>query len=585
MVLELNNITKYFAYEDVKQVLFEKMTIRFPDCGLFIINGDSGCGKSTLLNVINGTQEVNEGQIFYNGVDFKQVKNYKQKIVANIYQNSCLINCLTIKENIELFCKIKDIEIDNFKLLEYLKKVQIQDLLDKYPNQCSGGQIQRIGIVRALLCNTPILTCDEPTAALDNDSKRTVIKLLYEYSRHSLVILVTHDCEFAKQCDINFNELKQYYYFKGGNIENKINQNYQYQLDYSKRRLLYDKCKVILMMISQVITIITCSILISGINGTMNYYNDMIDNSLISNQVIIASKNNISFSTDARKYLTKDYTNMFYQDMSRGMINKNNDFRSYMVFNDLKENEVIVNDRFIKEYQVKNNQFTFVIDGKEIMLKIKDIYNNDFLYRPTIYFSDNTFNNNIKKSLIDKTQIVIKVKKHEIEEVIKEYNTNYLAYNEIIDWKDNIQSLYSLAIIVFIIFVSISLIIAVILYYLVFLSILLERKKDYALLICNGLSYKRLKNMVINESSLIILIICVIGGFMSHFFIYCLNSFKVLESITSFKLVFEEIEIFMSNYDIYVVILILYLFVSYFVSLRVFKETKKLDFVSTLKEE
>lgn len=585
MVLELNNITKYFEYDNNKQVLFENLTIRFPNCGLFVIKGDSGCGKSTLLNIINNTQEVNEGIVLYNDNDINCIDDYKQKIVSNVYQNSCLINCLTIKENLELFCKIKDISIDCSLLIKYLKILKIKELLNKYPNECSGGQIQRVGIVRALICNTPILTCDEPTASLDDHSKELVIKLLKEYSKTHLVILVTHDCDFTKKSDIDFNNLKSKYIFNNKGKQNTNIINEVHKLDYSKKRLIYDKYKVLLMMVSQIITIITCSILISGINGTMNYYNDLINNSLLSNQLIISNKNNTLFTDKSREYLANDYENMFYLDMNVGTVNNNSDFRSYIVFNDLKENEVIVNESFIKKYKVKNKSFVYKIDNREITLKIKSIHNNDFLYQPSIYFSNNTFNNDIKHLLIDKTQVVIKVDKNNIDQIIDKYETNYFVYNEIIDWKDNIQSLYSLAFIVFILFISISIFIAVILYYLVFLSILLERKKDYALLICNGFKLNKLKNMIINESTLIIIMICFIGGLLSHFLIYFFNHYKVLESITSFKLVFKEPNIIFSNYCLYLVIFFIYGLLSYFISLKVYKQVKMLDFVSTLKEE
>ena len=159
------------------------------------IIGKSGSGKSTLLNLIAGIEKPSCGRILIDGyeLDYHQISEYQNNYISYVYQFYNLVESLTIQENIILLAKIKGKSLSLEKLYEFSDRLEITSLLKKFPRELSGGQKQRVSLVRAFLCNTPILLADEPTGALNDQMANEVMKLLKWYSKKHLVIIISHN--------------------------------------------------------------------------------------------------------------------------------------------------------------------------------------------------------------------------------------------------------------------------------------------------------------------------------------------------------------------------------------------------------
>lgn len=188
-------------YEDVKALC--SINCEFPNKGMIGLVGESGSGKSTFVNLLSGLDIEYEGQIVVDNVDIKSMTNlqratYRNTHISYIFQDYCLFNNKTVKENIYL---LKDI-MNPFTEEEYLNvidKLGLQDKVDCYPDELSGGEQQRVSIARALLKKSDILIADEPTAALDNDNADLIFKLLKEISNDKLVIVISHNLKMINR--------------------------------------------------------------------------------------------------------------------------------------------------------------------------------------------------------------------------------------------------------------------------------------------------------------------------------------------------------------------------------------------------
>lgn len=183
-MLEIKNLNKQYDKKVLKNI-----NIKFKNNGLYLIRGVSGCGKSSLLNIIGGLDKNYEGEVIFEGMDIKYIKDY-HKNIGFIFQCFFLMDFLSGKYNAFLTGFLFKIIKNDFisKLLPF----KLNNRLVKY----SGGQKQRIAICRALNLNPKIILCDEPTGSLDYDNSLEVMKLLKEKSKQNLVIVVSHDHKF-----------------------------------------------------------------------------------------------------------------------------------------------------------------------------------------------------------------------------------------------------------------------------------------------------------------------------------------------------------------------------------------------------
>lgn len=200
-MLEVKNICKSF---DGKEVL-KNINLKVEKGEKVIIIGPSGSGKSTFLRTLNLLESIDGGEIILenNKINTKtNIDQYRQNI-GMVFQSFNLFNNLTVKENIMLApvtLKMKTKEEAEKEAKELLKKINLKDKANKYPNQLSGGEKQRVAIVRALAMNPKVMLFDEPTSALDPEMVSEVLNLMKDLAEIGMtMIIVTHEMGFAKE--------------------------------------------------------------------------------------------------------------------------------------------------------------------------------------------------------------------------------------------------------------------------------------------------------------------------------------------------------------------------------------------------
>ena len=190
-----------------------------------VILGPSGAGKSTLLNLLGGMDKATSGEIIVGdknieGYSDKELTNYRAENIGFIFQFYNILPTLTVLENVEL---INDIVAKPKDAKKVLKEVGLEKHYNKFPNQLSGGEQQRVSIARAIAKDPLLLLCDEPTGALDSKTGVEVLKLLKkqcdENNGENTVVIVTHNSLIAEIAD-------RVIKLKNGKVEsNEVNQN------------------------------------------------------------------------------------------------------------------------------------------------------------------------------------------------------------------------------------------------------------------------------------------------------------------------------------------------------------------------
>ena len=213
-MLEIRNLTKVYKTKggtDTKAL--DNVSINFEETGLVFLLGKSGSGKSTLLNVAGGLDEPTSGEVIvmgkssrnFTGSDFD---SYRNTFVGFIFQEYNVLNEFSVEDNIALALELQGKSKDKQKIAELLHDVELDAYAKRKPNTLSGGQKQRIAIARALIKDPQIIMADEPTGALDSATGKQVFDTLKKLSETRLVIVVSHDREFAEIYGDRIVELK-----------------------------------------------------------------------------------------------------------------------------------------------------------------------------------------------------------------------------------------------------------------------------------------------------------------------------------------------------------------------------------------
>lgn len=202
-MLEIKNLVKtYRPKKGVPVTALNGVSLSFPDRGMVFLLGKSGCGKSTLLNVLGGLDSFDSGEFLIAGVPAKgfrsaKIDSYRNTMVGFIFQEYNVLEEFTVGANIGLALQLQGKKPDGETIEGILHKVGLQGYANRRPNELSGGQKQRVAIARALVKDPKIIMADEPTGALDSVTGKQVLDTLKELSRDKLVIVVSHDREFA----------------------------------------------------------------------------------------------------------------------------------------------------------------------------------------------------------------------------------------------------------------------------------------------------------------------------------------------------------------------------------------------------
>ncbi len=203
-MLEIKNLSKiYTPKKGVPVTALKNVNLKLSDTGMVFLLGKSGSGKSTLLNLLGGLDRYDSGEIIINGVsskDFKQshFDSYRNTYVGFIFQEYNILDEFNVGENIAIALKLQGKKATEEKINKILNQVDLDGYGNRKPNELSGGQKQRVAIARALVKNPEIIMADEPTGALDSNTGKQVLDTLKRLSREKLIIVVSHDREFAE---------------------------------------------------------------------------------------------------------------------------------------------------------------------------------------------------------------------------------------------------------------------------------------------------------------------------------------------------------------------------------------------------
>lgn len=212
--VEVKNESKRYKMGETTITANEDISFTIKKGELAVILGPSGAGKSTVLNILGGMDTPDEGQIIIDQTDIatfsdKELTMYRREAIGFVFQFYNLVPNLTAKENVELATEVSPNALDP---VEVLTQVGLEDRLNNFPSQLSGGEQQRVSIARALAKNPKLLLCDEPTGALDFETGKQVLKLLQNASRlnGNTVLIITHNAAIAPIADrvIQINDAK-----------------------------------------------------------------------------------------------------------------------------------------------------------------------------------------------------------------------------------------------------------------------------------------------------------------------------------------------------------------------------------------
>lgn len=208
-IIKIQNVK--FSYKNKYQVVeaLKGVSCTFETGKVYAIYGESGSGKSTLLSLMAGLDMADEGSILIEGNNIREMNRdeYRKNKVAMIYQSFHLFPLLNALENVMYPLEMKGVDRKRARELAvgYLTEVGLaESIFTQYPKMMSGGQQQRVAIARAIANGGKILLADEPTGNLDSENESHIVQLLkaLSYEKGYLVVIVTHNPEIVKQCDV-----------------------------------------------------------------------------------------------------------------------------------------------------------------------------------------------------------------------------------------------------------------------------------------------------------------------------------------------------------------------------------------------
>ena len=200
MFLSVKGLTKSYGTGVVVYAL-KGLDMELNKGQIGVILGPSGSGKTTLMNIVGGIDRADRGAVVVDGVDIAglnddELAEYRRDNIGFVFQMYNLVPNLTVAENIEI---VSNISKNPLNLNDVLAAVGLSDKKNRFPRELSGGEQQRVSIVRAIIKNPKLLLCDEPTGALDFETSRDVLSLLQKVNKEfgATVLIITHNSAIA----------------------------------------------------------------------------------------------------------------------------------------------------------------------------------------------------------------------------------------------------------------------------------------------------------------------------------------------------------------------------------------------------
>lgn len=223
-LIKIDDIEKYYGNNSNITKAINRVSFTVEKGEFIGIMGASGSGKTTLLNMIATIDKVTSGHIYYDNTDITEMdedslSDFRKENLGFVFQDFNLLDTLTIKENIALAMTIRGIKKSEIqkRINEITKKLGIDNILDKFPYEVSGGQKQRCACARAIINSPKLILADEPTGALDSKSARMLLETFEIMNKElkATILMVTHDAISASFC-------KRILFLKDGEIFNEL---------------------------------------------------------------------------------------------------------------------------------------------------------------------------------------------------------------------------------------------------------------------------------------------------------------------------------------------------------------------------
>lgn len=204
---KLEDVGKVYSIGKREVSALREVSLSLPQNGFIAFIGPSGCGKTTLLNLFGMIDKPTSGKIYFDGVDLAQMSGKEADAVRNndiafIFQDKNLLSDETVYDNVSLSLDLQGERASDSVVRDALSKVGLPEEGSRKVKDLSGGQSERVAVARAIAKGSKVILCDEPTANLDSTTARSVFQLLKELSSDKLIVVVTHNDDFAREfCD------------------------------------------------------------------------------------------------------------------------------------------------------------------------------------------------------------------------------------------------------------------------------------------------------------------------------------------------------------------------------------------------
>ena len=198
MIVDIKKLTKTFSDGSRKLHVLKDINLQIDEESIITIKGPSGSGKSTLLSIIGTLDNADSGELLINGISIQENTNIdklRNKNIGFVFQFHNLISELTLEENVSLPKMIAKEQWDKDELIELFEYFDLKDRMNSFPNDLSGGEKQRVAVMRAVINNPSIIIADEPTGNLDKENALKMMSLFQKLNTEKklTIIIATHD--------------------------------------------------------------------------------------------------------------------------------------------------------------------------------------------------------------------------------------------------------------------------------------------------------------------------------------------------------------------------------------------------------
>ncbi|QZE12066.1 ABC transporter ATP-binding protein [Mycoplasma sp. Ms02] len=207
-IIECTNVSKYYLSGTTATKVLRDIDFKVKKGEIIVIFGKSGSGKSTLLNLISGLDRPSKGNVVVADTNLpylsdNELTKFRRENVSFIFQNYNLLQNINGYDNVETGAYLNKSKPTKERIEELFKVYEVDGVMDKYPSQMSGGQQQRISILRALIKDSQIIFADEPTGALDEATTRIVLTSLFEENKakNTTIVMVSHNPAIEPMAD------------------------------------------------------------------------------------------------------------------------------------------------------------------------------------------------------------------------------------------------------------------------------------------------------------------------------------------------------------------------------------------------